>query len=259
MFEARKGIWLGLVGSVLLGCATATPVVEAPAAPAAKATGHDEATEAPAGAARAKVAEPPAAAAQPGLPTTCHKDGELCLPPRAFVNRLCKDEYAAAALHLLGKGSPYSRGYVRTREVESVNTRGGPASDTKLVFGEEVLILEHFGNVPGGMQVSGMGGYIVLRWDGTCATLDEGELATSAQGARKHAPFDWKYIDGNVQEALLKDPRVMEARKRQRQECKGVTMGMRSAACVKADDDLGEIIVVAVRGGAELPLPERMP
>lgn len=256
MLDAKMGCRQGLWGLVLLGCATATPIVEAPSQPLSP-----PAEPAPSGTSAASEPAQVASTTSPesGLPTKCHKDGELCLPPRAFVNRLCKDEYQGAALHLLGKQSPYSRGYVRTREVESVNTRGGPASDTKLVFGEEVLILEHFGNTPGGMQVSGMGGYIVLRWDGTCATLDEGELTTSAQGTRRHAPFDWKYLDENVQEALLKDPRIMEARKRQRQECKGVTMGMRSAACVKADDDLGESVVLAVRGGTELPLPERLP
>jgi hypothetical protein len=258
MLDARLGGWQGLVGLVLLGCATATPIVEAPlksaSAPPEPAAASD-ADPAP----QAAAASASAGASEGGLPRNCTKVGELCLPPRAFVNRLCKDEYQGAALHLLGKQSPYSRGYVRSREVESVNTRGGPTSDTKLVFGEEVLILEHFGNVPGGMQVSGMGGYIVLRWDGTCATLDEGELSTTAQGARRHAPFDWKYLDANLQDALLKDPRILEARKRQRQECKGVTMGMRSAACVKADDELGETIVLAVRGGTELPLPERIP
>lgn len=257
MLDVRMAGWLGVWGSVLLGCATATPIVEAPAKPSSNAPEPLPASDA--NAAPEPDAASQSAGAEPGLPTKCHKDGELCLPPRAFVNRLCKDEYQGAALHLLGKQSPYSRGYVRSREVESVNTRGGPASDTKLVFGEEVLILEHFGNVPGGMQVSGMGGYIVLRWDGTCATLDEGELATTSPGARRHAPFDWKYLDSSMQDALMKDPRIMEARKRQRQECKGVTMGMRSAACVKADDELGESVVLAVRGGAELPVPERLP
>jgi hypothetical protein len=258
MIDARLAGWQGLWGLVLLGCATATPIVEAPLEPSsappepAAASDSDSAPQ-------AAAASPSAGASEGGLPTSCNKVGELCLPPRAFVNRLCKDEYQGAALHLLGKQSPYSRGYVRSREVESVNTRGGPASDTKLVFGEEVLILEHFGNTPGGMQVSGMGGYIVLRWDGTCATLDEGELATTAQGTRRHAPFDWKYLDANLQDALLQDPRVQEARKRHRQECKGVSMGMRSAACAKAEDDLAESVVLAVRGGTELPLPERLP
>jgi hypothetical protein len=243
---------LCFIGVGLLACGGSAPPPEAPEPepqPAEEPTAPAEAAP--------KAEEAPASA---GLPDACAGKGELCLPPRAFVGRLCKDEYFGAALHLFAKASPFSRGYVRAREVESVNTRGGPTSDTKLVFDEEVLILEHLGNAPGGMQVSGAGGYIVLRWDGTCATLDEHELALRVPPKPKHAPFEWKYIDPPIQDALLKDPRILEARQKQRKECKGSSMGAQSAACVKADTTLNATVVSTLReGGATIPLPEKLP
>ena len=241
---------LCFIGVGLVACGGSAPPPEAP-------DPEPQAAEEPA--APAEAAAKPEAPAGAGLPHECASQGELCLPPRAFVGRLCKDEYFGAALHLLAKASPFSRGYVRAREVESVNTRGGPASDTKLVFDEEVLILEHLGNAPGGMQVSGAGGYIVLRWDGTCATLDEHELALRAPAKPKHAPFEWKYIDPPIQDALLKNASVLEARQKQRKECKGSSMGAQTAACVKADTALNATIVATIREATELPPPEKVP
>lgn len=161
---------------------------------------------------------------------------------------------------LLAKASPFSRGYVRSREVKAVNTLGGPTSDANLLFGEEVLILTRSGSPGAGeMQVSGMAGYDVLRWDGTCASLSDGELATRAVGVRRYAPFTWRDIDTNIQEALLKDQTIVAARKSQRKECQGVSFGGRSAACVNADAKLSERIVLAVRTSVDLPTPDRIP
>jgi hypothetical protein len=195
-----------------------------------------------------------------GLPKECTGSGGLCLPPRGFVKRLCLDAYSGAAIALFEKSSPFSRGYVRSREVKSVNTQGGPASDIALRFGEEVVILTHTGG-PGAneMQVSGMGGYDVLRWDGTCATLADEELALRPPVAPRHAPFAWRYIDGNIQAALLTEPSIEAARKLHRKHCHGISLGRISAACVKAEAELNDSITTAVRTGIALPTPERMP
>jgi len=210
----------------------------------------------------AEVAPEPAAevAPEPGLPRDCAAGGDLCLPPRAFVKRLCQDAYTGAALLLFEKSSPFSRGYVRSRSVKAVNTLGGPASDADLRFGEEVLILTHSGG-PGAnqMQVSGMGGYEVLRWDGTCATLGEEELARRPPTAPHHAPFEWTWIDDNIQKALLGNAGIEEARRNHRKHCHGVTLGARSASCVDAEAQLSQRIAAAVRSGMTLPDPERMP
>lgn len=206
-------------------------------------------------------AEPEAAVApSSALPTECTRVGDLCVPPREFVQRLCRDAYTGLALRLLGKGSPFTRGYVRSREVKAVNTLGGPSSDQPLRFEEEVLILS-FTGAPGAgqLQVSGMGGYAVLRWDGTCATLGDEELSTRAPRAPKHPDVPWKYIDDSIQAALLKDATVEAARRQHRKHCHGVSLGRISAECARAEGALADSVIAAVRSGVSLPLPDRMP
>jgi hypothetical protein len=245
----------GLFLGAWLGCGGAARDVRAPEA--GSPAPASAAAPAPAGEAQPVAV---AAAQTSGLPTECAAPGELCLPPRPFVRRLCQDAYTGAAFRLFEKSSPFSRGYVQSRGVKAVNTLGGPASDADLSFGEEVIILTHSGGPgPGEMQVSGMGGYEVLRWDGTCATLAEEELARRAPGAVRHAPFEWQWIDESIQKALLANEAIGEARRNHRKHCHGVTLGRRSAACVDAEARLGERIVVAVRGGMSLPTPDRMP
>jgi hypothetical protein len=202
----------------------------------------------------------PAQRTAAALPMDCEQVGNSCLPRRAFVKRLCQEVYAGAALRWFEKSSPFTRAYVRSREIKAVNTLGGPASDNNLRFGEEVLILTHTGE-PGAdqMQTSGMGGYDVLRWDGTCATLSEGELVTRAPGATGHAPFEWRDIDTSIQDALLADDKIALARQAQRKHCHGISLGRRSAACVDADAQLIEHIVAALRAGMSLPEPDRLP
>jgi len=234
-----------------------------PAAPAsidADAEGPGQASHGSSAAADDEPASPSAAEDSRALPTQCHNVGELCLPPRDFVRRLCQGAFTGAAFHLLEKSSPYSRGYVRSRKVKAVNTLGGPASDTELTFGEEVLILTRTGEAkPGQMEISGMGGYDVLRWDGTCATLADGELSQRPPIAPRHAPLDWRYIDTNIQEALLLDEGIRGARQAQRKHCHGVSLGTRTAKCVQADDQLNDRIVLAVRSGLSLPPPDALP
>ena len=147
----------------------------AAAAPAAKEGG--EAAEGEGG----KKEEDAAAEASRQIPTTCERGNE-CLPPVAFVKRLCSGFHPDVALTLFAKGSPFTRGYL-TRDTDAVNASGGSSSNDKLLFDEEVLeILYHREPETGGMVVSGAGGgYEVLRWDGTCATL-------MAEEVRQHVP-----------------------------------------------------------------------
>lgn len=245
----------GATSSSTLGAASALDAASESAAPVAEPASEAAPTSAAAGG-RGEAAE----AASRALPTECHEIDGLCLPPRDFVRRLCQGAYTGVAFHLLEKSSPYSRGYIRVREVHAVNALGGPTSDAKLTFGEEVLILlRTMDGGAGQMQVSGMGGYDVLRWDGTCANLADGELALRPPITPKAAPLEWRYIDENIQEALLQDEGIRSARQAQRKHCHGVSLGTRSAACVKADDQLNARIVLAVRGGLELPALQHMP
>ncbi len=248
-------IAVGSCGLTTLACGGAASSSALAAASAAETAPPPAESEA-AGAAPepAEPAELESPAASRSLPSECQLLAGLCLPPRDFVRRLCQGAYTGVAFHLLEKRSPFSRGYIRVREVHSVNALGGPTSDAKLTFGEEVLILTRtMDGGPGQMQVSGMGGYDVLRWDGTCANLADGELALRPPTTPRAAPLEWRYIDENIQTALLQDEGVRSARQAQRKHCHGVSLGPRSAACVKAEDQLNARIVLAVRSGMELP------
>lgn len=188
----------------------------------------------------------------------CHAQGNLCLPAPQFVDRLCRTAQLSTAIRLFAKSSPMTRGYVRMREVNAVNLRGGPVGDTSLTFAEEVLILAQHGG-EGEIQVSGMGGYDVLRWDGTCATLSTDELVTRVPAPPRHAPFAWNYIDDGIQEALLQDEAIRSAQVTQRKRCRGMSNSQRSASCREAAERLNERIVVAIRTGMDLPLPKYTP
>jgi hypothetical protein len=256
-----RGPGLSIMAGLLAACGSATPREVGAPEPGARAIEAESDASAGASAAAAKSgADAEAGELSAGLPTKCVMVEDLCLPPRAFVKKLCLDAYTGAAFRLLEASSPYSRGYVRSREVKAVNTLGGPSSDVNLHFGEEVVILTRTGGPgPNQMQVSGMGGHDVLRWDGTCATLSDGELATRAPVPPRYAPFSWKYIDTNIQNALLADKSVETARRNHKKHCHGVSLGRISAACADAEAKLSDSVVAAVRGGISLPVPDRMP
>ncbi|HKO91442.1 MAG TPA: hypothetical protein VJU61_09840 [Polyangiaceae bacterium] len=206
----------------------------------------------------AEPAEPEAVDAQEGLPTECYTQGELCLPPPTFVDRLCRAAHVGTAIRLFAKGSPFTRAYVRMREVRALNLRGGPSGGTQLTFAEEVLLLHHHGTA-GELEVSGDGGYDVLRWDGTCATLSSDELVTRVPAPPRHAPFAWKYIDDGVQAALLRNSVVRSAWDAERKRCRGASDSEQSAACRAAAEQLNDRVVVAIRSGIDLPVPEYTP
>ncbi len=186
-------------------------------------------------------------------------DKQPCYPPAEFTNRLCKGSYPGVSIAMFEKSAGWSRGYIRMEQVDSVNTLGGPASDAKLVFSEEVIVLRETGSGGGAMQVSNGKGFVVLRWDGTCATLDEHELVPWMPALPQHPPFVWGYIDTNIQKALLANQRIAKARGNQRKLCRGGRLNKRSDTCQKATGKLRESIVLAVRTGIQLPTPENLP
>jgi hypothetical protein len=194
------------------------------------------------------------------LPAACEKRDDVCIPPRDFVERLCQGSFPSVALAMFEKESPWTRGYLNVKEVAAVNTIGGPAGSTKLVFGEELIVLgKRGGGGGGGFQVSGMGGFDVLRWDGTCATLAEHELVTYVPGVPRTAPIVWKYLDDNVQQALLENAGIRDARDKHRKQCQGASLGTPSSACQRATQLLNDKIAVAVRTGLKVPTPTRLP
>jgi hypothetical protein len=214
----------------------------------------------------AAAAAPSAAPAAPedkpygSIPTACESSEKGCLPPAAFVKRLCAGFYPDVALHMHGKGTPWQRGYLRVKTVDAWNASGGVSSGDKLVFEEEFLILAKRAPASGGIQVSGQGAnYDVLRWDGTCATLMEDEVWLKANSNPKFPAISWKNLDDKVQEALLADEKIAKTNADRRRECKGSTTGDVSDKCQKAVEKLNKLVVDFVRNGGKLPVPGKLP
>ena len=135
------------------------------------------------------------------LPTECAEKGKYCLPPEAFGKRLCSTvrTFPEVALAMHAKGTPWSRGYLRVKSAEAWYASGGASSGDKMVFEEEFILLARREANTGGMQVSGAGGaYDVLRWDGTCASLQDEEVSLTGSSTPKTAKIPWKSLDNKV-------------------------------------------------------------
>lgn len=194
------------------------------------------------------------------LPKECaKKDDKMCLPPSAFVNRLCQGNFPSVALALFKKDTPWTRGYL-TRKTKAWNASGGAASSDELEFDEEVLVLRHRAADLGGMQVSGAGGgFDALRWNGSCVTLAKEELTLSLPPKAKNARVEWRLIDDNMREAMRANEKLDKAYKDRQKECKGATMGTVSDKCVKLDAALSDAIVKHVREGGNVGKPDKLP
>jgi len=201
----------------------------------------------------------PAAREPKDLLTTCAvtKD-DLCLPDAAFVARLCDGAYPDAALAMMNGKSQFSRVWVRG-ETEGWNADVGKSARAHLRASEEVLVLKRRHAPKNGIVVGAGGGYLVMRWDGNCYTLDDGEVLTTKPASPRHAPLAWQLLEPPTKDALLSSPRVLEAFKKRGKECKGVTSGEVSKACELADAALTEAVVREVRAGLTLPVPQKLP
>jgi hypothetical protein len=219
--------------------------------------GNSAATEQPAAAADAPKAD--SALASATIPTECAKSGRLCLPDPKFTKRMCNDSFPSIALYLFGNGFPFTRGYL-TRKTQAWNAEGGASDNTYLEFDEEVLLLAERGSDPNAMQVSGAGGgYMALRWNGSCVTLAKEEVTLAKPPAPKSAKVEWRFLDDNVQAALREDKTINTIVQARRKECKGAVSGDVSLACVKADDRLTQVVVDYLRKGGKIPVPSKLP
>jgi hypothetical protein len=199
------------------------------------------------------------ASASVTVPTGCAKSGRLCMPDPKFTKRMCNDSFPSIALYLFGNGFPFSRGYL-TRKTQAWNAEGGASDNTFLEFDEEVLLLAERGTDPNAMQVSGAGGgYMAMRWNGSCVTLAKEEVTLDKPPAPKFAKVEWRFLDDNVQAALRDDKTINTAVQTRRKECKGAVSGDVSLSCVKADDRLTQVVVDYLRKGGALPVPSKLP
>lgn len=227
--------------------------VAAEEAPAEERTGDDGATE--------EVAEAaPASEPEKGMPTKCAEDGEVCLPPKDFVKKLCQGDYPSVAVAMFQANTPWKRAYL-VHPVEAWNASGGGSSREKLATDEEVIILrKRQTNLPPGMTVSGAsGGFDALRWDGMCVTLEEGHVVFDPPAKPKNARLIWSRLDLDMRDALKKDPEIFDAYVAHKKECKGVTMGQVSKACEKLDAEFSLLLAEHIRETGGLPAPSKLP
>lgn len=196
-----------------------------------------------------------------GIPTACaDASAEYCTPGDVFAKRLCQEDLPTVALHLFSGQAPFTKAYL-ARKTKAWSASGAGSSNEQIPAGEEVVVMLHR-NPPdlGGMQVSGAtGGYEVLRWDGSCVTLQAGELMSQPNGRAKIARIVWKRIEMDTRDALREDSELNEVYLQHKKHCRGVSMGKVSLECVKADEALGQAIAKFVRDGGKLPEPHKLP
>jgi hypothetical protein len=252
---------VAVLGLFVVACGGSTPDAAAPDPEAsAKADGSEKSESSAESSGDESKSDGPAASSS-DVPTACaNKGGGTCLPPKAFVQKLCAASFPGVALYLFANSSPWMRVYLRGK-TKAWNASGGASDNSSfLEFDEEVLVLvERKANL-GGMQVSGAGAsYDALRWDGSCVTLSSEEVSLDKPPSPKSAKVEWRFLDDNVQEALRQESKVNEAYLARRKECGGASSGEVSMKCVKADQKLSDEIILYLRGGGKLPVPTKLP
>lgn len=236
---------IGFISSVLILAACGSP--EAPprtAADAASGTLQPPPEQAP------KVAS---------LIPECQSGADGCMPPSRWVDKMCGGVHPEVALHMFRGGSPWKRVYSKYR-APAFNGTGGPSiSDDGIEKGEELIALrrnsEGRGSSAGEMTVGDTSGYDLLRWNGSCVTMHDGEYSEKPPRRRVHARVEWRWLGDSIQSALQTDGTIKEAFVARRKECKGATIGRVTKKCVEFEDSLVAAIVNYVRNGGQLPAP----
>jgi hypothetical protein len=243
--------WISLI--LIAACGGAS------GAPAASATTQASNDPPPVPKDAASADPPPAPPVARGIPASCATNDGVCTPDADFASRMCNGSFPDVALVLFQKDSPFTRMYLRG-DVDGWNAEGGLSARSKLTFDEEVLVLKRREAPKNGIIVGGAGaGYLVIRWDGNCYTLSDGELTTRKPPAAKHSSISWRYLGERVRDSLTQNPRILAAYQRRGKECKGATSGDVSKTCEQADAALSAAIVLEVRGGLAVPTPEKIP
>jgi hypothetical protein len=180
------------------------------------------------------------------------------VPEATWVKRLCDGAFPDVALILMSKSMPFTHAFLRG-DVDGWNADGGAAARAKLKFDEEVLFLKRRSGNTGGIQVSGTGGFLVMRWDGQCYTLADDEITQHHPPAAKFSPITWRYLAPTTKDALLDNANVKAAYDKRGRECKGASSGEVTTSCEVADKGLSAAVVYAVRTGTSVPTPEHVP
>jgi hypothetical protein len=238
-----------------------TPLGAAAQETAAEETAAEEtaAEETPTLASPAREPSPVEPAAT--VPEACApgSGADECAPPAAWVKQLCNGVYAEVALLMFRGGTPWRRLYLRGK-TRAVNASGGATVDGHLSRDEEVLVLRQRKGSASEMQIGdGSGQYDVLRWNGSCVSLEAGEVTARRPRSAGQARIEWRWLGEGMRGALRKDEAVSQAFLARKKECRGATTGTVSKACERLDLKLIERIAAHVRSGPELPPPEEHP
>jgi hypothetical protein len=242
--------WLVLIAAcVALGCGSSPE--KPPESPVKKQRTSARAAKKPA---RMQKAKKP----RELIPQRCSKRRSLCLPPAAWVKRLCDDVYPDVALHMFRPGTPWLRLYMRAN-APPVNASGGMSLiGDPMRRGEEVIALRRR-NMKSGFQVSDISGYDVLRWNGACATIHDGDFTRTSPDEVLHARLEYRDLGLPLRQTLEAQPDFSETYKARRKHCRGHNIGQVSIECEEFDRKLVDEVVRYVRSGAKLPKPTKAP
>ncbi|HEY6080859.1 MAG TPA: hypothetical protein VIW29_18725 [Polyangiaceae bacterium] len=210
----------------------------------------------------------PAAAVSGGakkkrIPMKCAKgkkyQGE-CVPPSGWVKRLCDDVYPDVALHMFSPGTPWKRLYMLAR-AEPFNASGGASLlGERLERGEEVIALKRRSADEGEIQVGdNNAGYDILRWNGACATIHDGDFAEDRPSRILQSKVEWRRLGLPLRLQLEAQPAIGAAYEARRKSCHGFSMGTVSGECERNDKLLMQELVRYIQTGPELPEAARLP
>lgn len=251
------GLGLALGGAA---CAPSAKTVRVASATPAEASDAVSTTTLAAAVTESSVVEEAPPQAEP-IPMACEgestiKDAKLCVAPKAFAKKLCSGIYPEVALSLFAKGTPWTRLWL-AGDVDAWNASGGLTHRAKLAFDEEVIVLSKHGAAQtGGIMMTGsMASYDVVRLDGTCVSVMEGELTTRRPPAPKPALVPWSRLEEPTRHALLAAPKVKSTHEAFEKAC---NVGDKKA-CDKAEKAFSQAILEHVRSGLSLPEPARRP
>lgn len=242
----------------LTGCAAPKPALVAAAEPVAVADDAEPVSQTTTLAAAVPAEEP--AAPEP-IPSECGDEAtfgkdKLCVPAASYARKLCGGIYPEVALGMFAKGTPFTRVYL-AGDVDAWNASGGLTHRARLAFDEEVIVLaKHAPGGSGGIVMTGMqASFDVLRWDGTCVSVMEGELTTKKPPAPKPAPVPFSRLEETTRRALLASPKVKSTYDELGKQCATTE----KAKCTKAEQAFAKAVVEHVRSGGSLPTPARRP
>jgi hypothetical protein len=202
---------------------------------------------------------PAGGSAHRSLPDHCARGKRECVPPPGWVKRLCDDVYPDVALNMFKPGTRWQRLYMLAR-AEPFNASGGASLlGDKMERGEEVIALKRRDN-DGEMQVGDNSGYDVLRWNGACATIHDGDFAREPlRGGIVYSKIEWRRLGLDLRKALESQPDISAAQDARRKACKGMSIGEVSKDCEVYDRKFMDEIIHYVENGGKIPQPSRLP